>query len=122
MFPHILISALGLHVQRTNPQPEMKEPFPSGSDYAFSSLFSIFSPRCSSAVILSLVGSALLACSGSGSPPPPSVIQDWHYLRAPIHTLTHCSPFQKQILDGDLFAKICFVKENEDRFAKTVLF
>lgn len=48
------------------------------------------------------VGSTILACSGSGSPPHPTVIQDWHYLGALIHTLTHCSRLQKQILDGAL--------------------
>lgn len=71
------------------------------------------------------VGSTLLACSGSGSSPRPSVIQDWHYLRALIHTLTHCSPLQKQILDGDLRCLLTFILSKtifEDHFAITVLF
>lgn len=37
------------------------------------------------------VGSALLACSGL----PPPVIQDWLFLRALLHTLTHCSSLHK---------------------------
>lgn len=87
--------------QRTNPQPEVKDLPPSGSDYAFSSQFSIFSPQCNSAVILSLCWLSSFGLLRFWSSSTPSVIQDWLHLRALIHTLTHCSSLQKQILDGD---------------------
>lgn len=96
LFPHILvlISASGRRDQRNVQIPGQKwksrhhlgviMPFPHG--------FPSF--HLSGALPLSSlhVGSALLACSGSGPPPPPHpltppVIQDWLFLRALLHTL-----------------------------------
>lgn len=68
---------------------------------------------------------SMLACSGSGSLPPVSVIQDWYYLRALIHTLTHRSPLQEQILDGDLRCLFIFTLQKtifEENFTIAVLF
>lgn len=102
LFPYILvlISASGGRVQRNVQIPSQTHrhlgaimPFPHG--------FPSFHLSATLPLSSLHVGSALLACSGSGPPPPPSVIQDWLHLRALIHTLTHCSSLQKQILDGD---------------------